>query len=375
MCAGKRPFPTRAFGPCGPCGKARSLRDDRRVTRYLKICQGADGCGIQVELRRDSAGRTHRRSALRSVGSTRKYILLVAIASPALCLFPSSPALGEPPPTVTIEAQRNPEHLRREVDQFVAATIVKPHGDESLLRWDSPVCPLVAGLTREQGEFVLGRLSQIARAAKAPLAGQTCTANLYVIVAHNPSGFLRLWWRHDRRLFNTNHGIAAVKRFIETDRPVRVWYNYMLADPDAGSGIATMLPQSVGIGVGAGPTEYPINRNPSFVGSRLTYTAVRAIASAIVVIDAQKVAKLNFVQLADYVSLRSLAEINPDRDVGEAPTILRLFSKQQGSPPQGLTAWDQALLRAVYTSTQKDRMQLSEIETATLDAIVAGPLH
>lgn len=316
---------------------------------------------------------------MRSVGSSRKYILLVASASPALCLFPSSPALAVPPPTVTIEAQRNREQLRHEVNRFVDAAIVKPHRDESLLRWDSPVCPLVAGLTREQGEFVLGRLSEIARAATAPLAAQACAANLYVIVARNPSGFLRLWWRHDRRLFNTNHGVAAVKRFIETDRPVRVWYNEMPVDPDAGSGsgsgIATMLAQSVGIGVGAGPAEYPINMNPGIVGSRLTYTAVRAIASAIVVIDAQKVAQLNFGQLADYVSLRSLAEINPDRDVGEAPTILRLFSEQQGSPPQGLTAWDQALLHAVYSSKQKDRLQLSEIQTATLDAIVAGPLH
>lgn len=271
--------------------------------------------------------------------------------------------------------RRNREQLRREVNQFVDAAIVKPHRDESLLRWDSPVCPLVAGLTREQGEFVLGRLSEIAHAATAPLAGQNCAANLYVIVARNPNGFLRLWWRHDRRLFNTNHGVAAVKRFIETDRPVRVWYNEMPVDPDAGSAIATMLAQSVGIGVGAGPAEYPINMNPGIVGSRLTYTAVRAIASAIVVIDAQKVANLNFGQLADYVSLRSLAEISPDRDVGEAPTILRLFSEQQGSPPQGLTAWDQALLHAVYRSKQKDRLQLSEIQTATLDAIVAGPLH
>jgi hypothetical protein len=37
--------------------------------------------------------------------------------------------------------------------------------------------------------------------------------------------------------------------------------------------------------------------------------------------------------------------------------------------------WDQALLHAVYPSTRKERMQLSEIQTATLDAIVAGSLH
>jgi hypothetical protein len=111
------------------------------------------------------------------------------------------------------------------------------------------------------------------------------------------------------------------------------------------------------------------------LGSRLTYTMVRAIGSVIVVIDAQKVTGLNFGQLADYVSLICLVEINPDKDVGEAPSILKVFSEQDSSPPQGLSVWDQALLHAVYTTTQKDRMQLSEIQTATLDAIVAGPLH
>src|SRR5580700_493100 len=101
-------------------------------------------------------------------------MLLVAIATAALCLFPASPGSADPPPAVTIEAQRYREQLRQEVNEFIHATIVKPHSDESLLRWDSPVCPLVAGMKREEGEFVLRRLSEVARTAKAPLAGEKC---------------------------------------------------------------------------------------------------------------------------------------------------------------------------------------------------------
>ena len=311
---------------------------------------------------------------MRSLGWSRKCILLVAIATPALCLLPASPGAADPPPAVTIEAQRYREQLRPEVNEFVHATIVKPHSDESLLRWNSPVCPLVAGMKREQGEFVLRRLSQVARAAKAPLAGEQCTANLFVIVARNPSQFLQLWWQHDRRLFNTLHGIAPVQRFIETPRPVRVWYNDYAVDPASGSEIGTLLVQSVGP-PGAGMRSYPGKMLPP-IGSRLTYAMVRSIGSVIVIIDAQKVTGLNFGQLADYVSLISLVEINPDKDVGDAPSILKVFGEQNSSPPpQGLSLWDQALLHAIYTTTQKERMQLSEIQTATLDAIVAGPSH
>jgi hypothetical protein len=297
---------------------------------------------------------------------------VAAIVSPGLWLFPLSPASGDPPPSVTIEAQRDREQLRREVDQFVNASIVKPRSDESLLRWNSPVCPLVAGLKREEGEFVLRRLSEVARAVKAPLAGQNCTPNLYVIAAENPSAFLQLWWRHDRRLFNTKHGIAPVERFIETPRPVRAWYNDYVMDPDSGSEIGDLLILSVA--AGGGPRSYPGNRVPRG-GSRLTYTTVRAIGSAIVIIDARKATGLNLGQLADYVSLISLTEINLDTDVSEAPSILNVFRELESSPPQGLSIWDQALLHAVYTSTQKDRMQLSEIRTATLESIVAAPPH
>jgi hypothetical protein len=310
---------------------------------------------------------------LRFVGSCRKCILLAAIAAPGLCLFSPSTASAEPPPAVTVEAQRDREQLRREVNQFVDAAIVKPHSDESLLRWKSAVCPLVAGMKCEEGEFVLRRLSQIARDAKAPLAGETCTANLYVIAAREPSRFLQLWWQHDRRLFNTQHGIAPVQRFIDTPRPVRVWYNDYAVDPDSGSAIADLLIQSVGP-PGAGIRSYPGHMLPP-LGSRLTYTTVRAIGSVIVIIDSQKVTSLNFGQLADYVSLVGLAEINPDKDVGDVPSILKVFGEQESSAPQGLSAWDQALLHAVYSSSQKDRMQLSEIQTATLDAIAAGSVH
>jgi len=263
-----------------------------------------------------------------------------AVADPP----PNGTPAPDTPPTITIEAQRQRGQLRAEINQFVQATIVSPDSADSLLRWDSPVCPLVAGLTREQGEFVLGRLSAIARDANVPLAGEHCAANLFVIVAPNPSRFLSLWWDHDWGMFNTDHGIGGVKHFIEADSPVRVWYNYIVS---AGGGS----------------------------WSRLKYVNVRAIASVIMVIDAQKLAKLNFGQLADYVSMRSLAEIKPDTDAGGAPSILRLFSEQDRSPPQGLTAWDQALLHAVYSTNQKDRMQLSEIETATFNQLVAVPAH
>jgi len=275
--------------------------------------------------------------------------------------------------SVTVTAQREMEQLRNEVDSFVSSAITRPYGDDSLVRWDHPVCPLVAGMSRQAGEFFLTRLSQIARDAKVPLGSETCKPNLFVIVAKNPEKFLRLWWHHNPRLFNTRFGVAPVKRFIEYPRPVRVWYNAAAIGGDNGvvfNDLFTgLLVMSMAPGVGM--VDYPVFTGPSILGSRITYTVVRNITSAIVVVDPAQVGQLSIGQLVDYVGLVGMAEINLDKDLGAAPTILKVFTASEVAPPPEMTAWDRAMLQSLYTTPQRNRMQLSQMQTATLKLIAA----
>src|SRR6516164_4659362 len=45
-------------------------------------------------------------------------------------------------------------------------------GNEAgLPRWNQEVCPQVSGLSQGQGEFILARISEVARAAEVPLGG------------------------------------------------------------------------------------------------------------------------------------------------------------------------------------------------------------
>jgi len=187
-------------------------------------------------------------------------------------------------PSVTVEAQRQREQLKHDVDGFVATAIVQSHYGESLERWThEPVCPLVSGLKKERGEFVLARLSEIARAAGAPLGAENCKPNFFVIVSQ----------------------------------------------------------------------------------------VTRDILSAIVVVDPTKILDLNFGQLTDYIAMIGLAEVDLDKDLGDAPTILSLFRNPAGSRPLEMTPWDRALLHALYNTSHKDKMQLSEMQTAALNEIVA----
>lgn len=271
------------------------------------------------------------------------------------------PELG---PGLTVEAQRESQKkLKHDVDAFVSSAVVKSFED-SLMRWDHPVCPMVAGLNRQAGEFVLYRLSDIARSAHVPLDKESCKPNFFVIFARNPSTFLKLLWRRRPRLFDSFHGIAPIKRFIDSSRPVRVWYNAENIDADGVSSFTSALAESAGIGMGT--IDFPVHVAPSGTGSRLTRAVVKNIDSAIVVIDPEKIEGLNIGQLVDYVALVGLAQVNLDKDLGQAPSILKLFSASQTSRPLEMTPWDKALLRSLYGTSQKDQMQMSEMETVML---------
>lgn len=268
--------------------------------------------------------------------------------------------------TITVEAQRDKAKLEREVNKFVSSTIVQPRNyDESLWRWKDKVCPLVAGLNKEQGEFVLARLSDIAKTAGAPLGSQTCKPNLYVIVTPDPELLLKQWWRRDIDLFDGEAG-PTVKRFLETPRPIRVWYSAGTVGADGQFFIGLLDATSER----AKPTgQPPVVRVPLDAATRLKLTATRNIFSVIVVVDSTKIGNINFGQLTDYIGLVGLAQINFEKQPGDVPTILKLFEGSAESRPPEMTVWDRALLRALYSTTQTNVMQISQIQAAALKDI------
>ena len=270
----------------------------------------------------------------------------------------NQPAWGQDPasvPQVTVEAQRDAAKLRHDVDAFASSAFTKSFG-ESYMRWDHPVCPLVAGLKRQEGEFVLQRLSDIARSVHVPLAKEDCKPNFFVIVTRNPSTFIKVLWRRKPGIFDTRNGIAPVRRFVDLPRPIRVWYNAASIDAQSGAAFTDALAESAGIGLDT--VDFPVHVTPSTLGSRLTRAVVRNIESAILIVDPEKMQGLNIGQMVDYLALVGFAQVNLDKELTEAPSILKVFSSNGSSPPE-MTLWDRALLHALYTTPQRDLMQLS----------------
>jgi len=276
-------------------------------------------------------------------------------ASPRSAQVAPAPA---PLRSVTVEASEERRALRHKVDRFVASAIAQPSGD-ALDRWNIPICPLVAGLPKAWGELILERISSAALDAHAPLAGRVCRPNLFVVAHNQVAQLVRRWWARDRAGFSFNdRGIETVYRFFRSKRPVRAWYNTRWGDPDGGICMSAESAATLGAGL---PQNLDAQACANGVDTRLTYSSTAAnITSVIVVVDMSRMKGMTTRQLADYIALIGLADVRFDAGPAPVPSILELFD--HGTPPQGLTRWDRALLYSLYNTSQADRLQVPEME-------------
>jgi hypothetical protein len=190
--------------------------------------------------------------------------------------------------TITVEAARERAKVAQQVNQFVSAIAVK-RSDQSLANWqrEIPICPLVAGLPRADGEYMLTRLSEIAASAGAPLAPQHCKPNLYIIVSSKPDDLIKAWNRRDVNLFDNgdDHGGAEIRQFLDAKLPIRAWYNAEIYDADG-----KPLRGSGGIGSGLDAASAGalngLRMNSSATATRIRFNDVRNLSSAIVMVDA-----------------------------------------------------------------------------------------
>ncbi|MDB6083341.1 MAG: hypothetical protein JWN43_1222, partial [Gammaproteobacteria bacterium] len=97
--------------------------------------------------------------------------------------------------------------------------------------------------------------------------------------------------------------------------------------------------------------------------SRIGFDATLGFSLVVVVVDKRQVNGYKLGQLADYCVMAGLADVNLEANLGDANTVLRLFSALPEERPAGLTPWDQAFLHALYNTDQSSRMQRSQIAT------------
>ena len=265
---------------------------------------------------------------------------------------PAETELGE----LTVEALRDREVLERKVSTYVSSiTVGRRH--EALARWQSPICPLVAGLPAEKGKFVFTRLSEVIDGAGARLDKEGCGPNLLVVMTFEPEALLKKWWGDSHTLFNNDRGVGGIKRTIATPAPVRVFYNACSIAPGMAKSLAKLGKADCGAGT---------------PGSRLVWDVVRMLYSVIVVVDLGKIDSVKIGALTDYIAMSALAQVRMNEEPDETPTILRLFNVTDAERPQGLSPWDAAFLKSLYQTDSSAVMQVAAVKRQMVDDLVVS---
>jgi hypothetical protein len=301
---------------------------------------------------------TRRANHLRACSLTA----CAALAALAFLARADDPAPAAHLDSITVETARDRKAIERRVSAFVSGIAVAPR-DQSLANWQSqtPICPLVAGMPREDGEYMLSRISRIAATAGAPLGEEHCKPNFYVIVTSQSDALLNAWSKRDKTMFG-DAGSTPVRQFLSASAPVRAWYNAEIYNSDG---------TPLGSGDPRGSFDISqIRTNLRAEATRIRFNDVRNLASVIVVIDAPRARGTTFGQLAAYVAMVGLAQIRLDARAADAPSsILQLFAAGGPKPPPGLSAWDEAFLKALYHTEHLDQHQLSAVKSSMTQQI------
>ncbi len=89
----------------------------------------------------------------------------------------------------------------------------------------------------------------------------------------------------------------------------------------------------------------------------------------IIIIDLDSIGAVDFSQLADYVAMVALAQLDMKADASSFPTVLNAF--QPNAVPTGLTSWDLDYLQALYSAPADRRIPSHQME-AIADAMTGA---
>lgn len=272
-------------------------------------------------------------------------------------VFLAGALLLSPPQTPAPTVSQDPIQLEdvvvsgRTLDSLIrdfVGEVAEPNRNRGLARWNDRICVGVANLDGEIAQYLSDRISTVATDLGLSTGEPGCTPNLLVIATADAGDLARKLTEERRRAFRMggagmDRGGAALRDFVETDRPVRWWQMAIPVDAETGD-IAVRIPgRCTGDCIDASDHAPQIAVHSA---SRLTTQIVDNLTRAIVIVDVDQVSGVSVLQLADYIALVSLAQIDPNADTSSYASILNVFDAPEIS--DSLTDWDKAYLGGLY---------------------------
>ncbi|MFN7620469.1 MAG: hypothetical protein ACK5RN_10165 [bacterium] len=222
--------------------------------------------------------------------------------------------------------------------------VSQPANNRGLARWNGPVCVGAVNLRSEVGQYVIDRISDVARELEVEAGEPGCRPNVLIVAAVDGAGLASALVEDRPRNFDLRHngtdaGTRAFRNFRTGDQPVRWWQISMPINSDNGERAGRL------------PGDEPPPRIRVVSASRLRTQIRDDMVRSVIIVDVDRLAGASLAQLADYLALVALAQVDAEADTAPYPTILNLFA-DPASAPAGLTGWDRSYLTALYEHDQ-----------------------
>ena len=286
---------------------------------------------------------------------------LLSTGAMALLLCAGAFAANDSLETVEVTASR--EKLRKEIQTFVHQ-VTRLEG-EFVGRWGGFVCPMAVGVSDAQAQFIQRRIIEVQNTVrkKKPNAEKKCDPNLFVIITDNADQVVADWKERDPGMFRwkTRDGVSR----SGGTGPVRTWHNAILTggDGEAINEAATLsaMGASTNSQVTTG-SRINISKPSCPTSGRIEAGCWEHINAVVVLVDTRAAGKVSVAQLADYITVVSLSQIDLSADLGGIDSILRLFAQPRPDvPPTAMTEWDYAFLNGLYRASYSPANQQRDI--------------
>lgn len=290
-------------------------------------------------------------------------VIGLALSGHAAAQSPASsdpvPAQQEPTRVDDIVVDGRLDQLAREFVGSLAA----PARERGLARWETDVCLGVVNFRSDMAHQLIDHISDVARDVGVELGEPGCAPNVLIMGTADGRALATEMVRRQRRQFRygytqSNRGSRALEVFQTSEAPVR-WWHISLPYNVATGEVAIRLP-------GRGPVVWPcpVNR-----GRRFCNLVTDRLIRSVIIVDVEALPEVSFVQLADYLSVLTLAQVEPDSDYAAFDTVLKVLQEPQGVA--GLTEWDRNYLRVLY-SGERERLDPREQAEALADRMRGG---
>ncbi len=257
------------------------------------------------------------------------------------------------------------EKLPALVNRFVEAHSATSRINQ-LSRWAGPLCPVTGGLSPPFNAYVTARVKAVATSVGVPIENRAnrnfpCKTNLLIVFTTSPQALMDDTRKRHSQMLGF-HYAAQAQRLAAFEHPIQAWY--MTGTKAEGDTVELddefhRLP--------AGDTH-----------SRLSARLESQFMGVLVVVDANKIVGHQIGAIADDVAMLSLAHASLAKGCSDLPTILDFLNAdcQEKTDPPGLTPYDLAYLRGLYSTNPQEYLaaQRSEIGSRILREVATHPL-